>query len=612
MIDLLIVLAFIAYAIYSGISSKDEAGQDLKEYFLAGRSLSGTKAGMSMAATQFAADTPLLVTGLIATGGVFLLWRLWIYGISFLVIGFIFSTKWRRSDVITDAELTTIRYSGKHIPHLRFLKAFYYGTVINCVVLAMVLVAAMRIAEVFLPWHEWLPSGVYSIISYPIQALGIELFQAASDVAPYIATTNSLFSILIIVTFTTMYSTTGGLRSVVATDMVQFLLAMVGTGAYAIYILINAGGFSGMISKLEDLYGAQKIEQMTSLLPANDMMIGFFVLVGIQWLFQMNSDGTGYLAQRSMACRTDKDARLASVIFTWAQVVLRSVIWVIIALGLLVIYPYDISSVSTEGFTALREMTFVQGIQDLLPPGIKGLMLVGLLGALASTIDTHLNWGASYWSNDIYQDLICRRIKNREASSKELVWVARLSNILIPLVALVIMFNLGSIQKAWQISLLFGAGMGGVLVLRWVWERITIYSEISAIITSIIFAPIILNYVQADEWVRLTLMATLSTIIPIVVAFVGPKTDKNVLKKFYKQIEPQGLWKLTASECNEDGLVPLKKLKASSIEILLICVSLYSTLIGLTKLIMLGFSGFIWWFLLIFGLALIPIWKKKI
>ena len=565
-----------------------------------------------MAATQFAADTPLLVTGLIATGGVFLLWRLWIYGISFLVIGFIFSTKWRRSDVITDAELTTIRYSGKHIPHLRFLKAFYYGTVINCVVLAMVLVAAMRIAEVFLPWHEWLPIGVYSIISYPIQALGIELFQAASDVAPYIATTNSLFSILIIVTFTTMYSTTGGLRSVVATDMVQFLLAMVGTGAYAIYILINAGGFSGMISKLEDLYGAQKIEQMTSLLPANDMMIGFFVLVGIQWLFQMNSDGTGYLAQRSMACRTDKDARLASVIFTWAQVVLRSVIWVIIALGLLVIYPYDISSVSTEGFTALREMTFVQGIQDLLPPGIKGLMLVGLLGALASTIDTHLNWGASYWSNDIYQDLICRRIKNREASSKELVWVARLSNILILLVALVIMFNLGSIQKAWQISLLFGAGMGGVLVLRLVWEGITIYSEISAIITSIIFAPIILNYVQADEWVRLTLMATLSTIIPIVVAYVGPKTDKDVLKKFYKQIEPQGLWKVTASECNEDGLVPLKKLKASSIEILLICVSLYSTLIGLTKLIMLGFSGFIWWFLLIIGLALIPIWKKKI
>lgn len=498
MIDILIIVAFIAYALYSGFSPKDEAGQDLKEYFLAGKSLTGTKAGMSMAATQFAADTPLLVTGLIATGGIFLLWRLWIYGISFLVIGFIFSTKWRRSNVITDAELTTIRYSGKHIPHLRFLKAFYYGTVINCVVLAMVLVAAMRIAEVFLPWHEWLPGGMYDIISYPIKTLGIELFQTAGNIAPYISTTNSLFSIFIIVGFTTLYSTTGGLRSVVATDMVQFLLAMIGTTAYAIYILIETGGLSGILTKLQTLYGEERMAKMTSLMPGDDMLFGFFVLIGIQWLFQMNSDGTGYLAQRCMACRTDKDARFASVIFSWAQVVLRSVIWVVIALGLLVIYPYDIASSSAEGFAALREMTFVQGIEDLLPPGIKGLMLVGLLGALASTIDTHLNWGASYWSNDIYQDLNCNRMLKKKPTSKELVWVARLSNILILFVALIIMFNLGSIQNAWKISLLFGAGMGGVLVLRWLWEKITIYSEIAAIITSVIFAPVILTYFDGN------------------------------------------------------------------------------------------------------------------
>ena len=131
MIDLLIILGFVAYAIYSGFKSKKQAGKNLSEYFLAGRSLKGWKAGVSMAATQFAADTPLLVTGLIATGGIFLVWRLWIYGLAFLLMAYVFSTKWRRSGVITDAELAEIRYSGKGVTTLRVLKAFYYGTVIN-------------------------------------------------------------------------------------------------------------------------------------------------------------------------------------------------------------------------------------------------------------------------------------------------------------------------------------------------------------------------------------------------------------------------------------------------------------------------------------------------
>ena len=119
-------------------------------------------------------------------------------------------------------------------------------------------------------------------------------------------------------------------------------------------------------------------------------------------------------------------------------------------------------------------------------------MLTGLLAALASTIDTHLTWGASYWSNDIYKRIINEVWLKREPSSKELVIIGRLSNVLILAIALTIMANLGSIQTAWYISLLFGAGVGSVLVLRWVWERINLYSELTAMATSLIVAPIIL------------------------------------------------------------------------------------------------------------------------
>ena len=131
MIDLFIVLAFVIYAITSGLRARKKASENLQEYFLAGKTLTGWRAGFSMAATQFAADTPLLVMGLIATGGIFLVWRLWIYGIAFLMMGFIFSATWRRAGVLTDAELTEVRYSGKGVLPLRVLKAVYYGTEIG-------------------------------------------------------------------------------------------------------------------------------------------------------------------------------------------------------------------------------------------------------------------------------------------------------------------------------------------------------------------------------------------------------------------------------------------------------------------------------------------------
>jgi Na+/proline symporter len=160
-IDLAIVAAFILYSIAAGFAARRRASRSLDEYFLAGRTVRGWRAGMSMAATQFAADTPLLVAGLIAAGGIFELWRLWIYALAFLLMGFVLGPAWRRARVLTDAELTQLRYSARGALTLRALKAVYYGTLINCVVMAFVLVAATRLFELFLPWHEWLPSAIY-------------------------------------------------------------------------------------------------------------------------------------------------------------------------------------------------------------------------------------------------------------------------------------------------------------------------------------------------------------------------------------------------------------------------------------------------------------------
>lgn len=613
MLDLVIILVFVAYAIAAGFFSRKKASQNLSEYFLAGRTLSGWKAGLSMAATQFAADTPLLVTGLIATGGIFLLWRLWIYGLAFLLLAFVLATKWRRSGVLTDAELTEIRYSGRGVLLLRVLKAFYYGTVINCAVMAMVLVAAMRIAEVFLPWHQWLPPGVYEPISSFVAWTGLHLGESATGLPELILTTNNLISILTIMAFTALYSMTGGLRSVVATDVMQFSLAMIGTAAYAVIVVNEVGGLDQLTERITALYGVVLTAKMLSFAPGwGEALLPFLVIIGLQWFYQMNADGTGYLAQRSMACSSDREARIAGTVFTWMQILVRSLIWLVIGVGLLVLYPFDPAMLGTEQFAAEREILFVTGINDLLPAGIRGLMLVGLLAALASTIDTHLNWGASYWSNDIYRRLICDTWLKRTPKDIELVLAARLSNILILVISIAVMASLGSIQAAWIISLLFGAGMGAVLVLRWLWERINLYSELAAIVASIVVAPILL-FTTDQEWLRLGLMAVVSTVATVVVTLATPPTDDRTLAAFYRKVTPSGFWGRTALLADDPGGMPLKRFRTQLSMVATCAISLFLMLVGLGKrLVPLPGQSLVWPYLLaIAGLALVPVWWRQ-
>ncbi|WP_420455958.1 sodium:solute symporter family protein [Rubrivirga sp.] len=621
MLDLLIVLGFVVYAVGSGLAARKKASEGLGEYFLAGKTLGGWRAGFSMAATQFAADTPLLVMGLVATGGVFLLWRLWIYGIAFLLMAFVFAVGWRRSGVLTDAQLTEVRYSGRGVLALRVLKSLYYGTLINCVVMAFVLVAAMRIAEVFLPWHLWAPA-LHGLFVGLVEATGLAsvLGTTATGLAPAVAAANNLLSILLIVGFTALYSTTGGLRAVVATDVVQFWLAMIGTAIYAVVVVNEAGGLGGLTERVTEIYGDLRASQLLSF-SAPDTSWGvlgpFLTIVGLQWFFQMNSDGTGYLAQRSMACKSDRDARLAGVVFAWAQVVARSLIWLVIAVGLLVVYPFGAGDASAEGFVAGREILFVTGIADFLPPGARGLMLVGLLAALASTIDTHLNWGASYWSNDLYGRFWAEHVKGREATSRELVTVARISNVLLLVLALAIMANLGSIQEGWTTSLLLGAGMGSVLVLRWLWERINLWSELAAIATSLVVAPVLLfgldlSDAPDEDALRLAIMAALSTLAAVGVTFVTPPTDEATRVAFYRRVRPFGFWRQTALAAGDDPARGPRQLGNRLALTATTAASLFLVLVGAGRLLIPGpdASTLMSVVYLVAGLALVPVWAR--
>lgn len=580
-VDIAIIGAYIAYSIWSGVGGAKDAGQNLEEYFLAGRSLKGWQAGISMAATQFAADTPLVVTGLVATAGIFSLWRLWIYAIAFLLMALVLGASWRRSGVITDAALTEVRYGGKSAAILRGTKAIYFGFIFNCTVLAMVLLATTRITEPFLTWHEWVAPGFHDGVrgivewfGFPLTAGGEACGAAAATCADgfecmrqrcigrpqWIASTNNVLSIGAIVLVTTFYSTTGGLRAVVKTDIAQFAIAIVGTVIYAWLVVSAVGGFDDLISGVRETYPADgsgpaglKYTEVLAFTPSQAGEIGFAVIgvIMIQWICQINADGSGYLAQRTMGCRTDEDARSAGVIFAVTQVLFRSLLWLPIALGLLILFPP--SQILTGGALAsAREATYVTGIAELLPPGVTGIVITGMLGALASTVDTHLNWGSSYFTNDIYRRFICPNVLKKEPTPKSLVWVARSTNILILFIALAVMPQLDSIQEAWKASLLLGAGVGVILVLRWIWWRMNAIGELSALIASTVLAPILLLYVE-DDAPRLLLMAFLATGTGIVAALVSKPEPRELLQQFYARAHPPGFWGPIAGSAEKDA-----------------------------------------------------------
>ena len=615
--DLFILMAFVAWSVTLGLRARRRASRSLDEYYLAGREVRGFRAGISMAATQFAADTPLLFSGLIAVAGVFALWRLWVYGLAFLLMGFLFAAFWRRARILTDAELVEIRYSGRWRLPLRLAKAVYFGLVINSAVLGFVLLAMFQISEIFFPWHAWLPEGPYGAIAAAVASLGVDLSTGAAPYAAQLATTNNLISIVLLLLFVGLYSTTGGLRGVIASDLLQFGLAMGGSIAFAVLLLWEVGGPGALVDRVVVLYGADTADRMLSFTPTIEgALMPFLVIMGLQWLFQMNSDGTGYLAQRCMACASDRDARIAATVFAWVQILGRSLVWLVIGVGLLVLYPFTPAETAEPAFAASRERTFLAGISDHLPVGVRGLMVTALVAALASTIDTHLNWGSSYLTNDVYKRFVCESWLRREPASAELVFVARATSVLVLLAGCVVAANLDSIQQGWRISLLFGAGIGAVLILRWLWERINIQSEFAAMAIAIVAGPILLWTFPGDEmeWLRLGTMVLVSTTGTVVVALASKRTDDDVLLAFYRSVRPVGFWGRTAESAGDDPAAVRAALGTTLVATVACAGSLFLALVGIAKLILpQPEEGLILPLLAILGAALLaPIWWRRL
>jgi len=531
-IDWLLIGGYLLLAFVVGALMMRSAGRGLASYFVADRSLPWWWLGTSMVATYFAADTPLAITGIIANDGISGNWFWWSWVFTFMTITVFFARKWRQSGVLTDVELIELRYDGRSASRLRAFKAFYLGLVVNCIILGWLFRAMSKITSPFVHWEV---------------LLGPETFARLSSLWPsalVFDNLNNTLTVLIIFLIVVAYSSLGGIRGVILTDLFQFAIAMVTAIWFAVLAVEYVGGLEALLSQIHSLY-PERADAMLRFTPRFDAQLfpfeAFLVFIAIQWWAQYYSDGSGYLAQRMNTARTPADAEKGALWFTLANFLLRTWPWVLVGLVALVAFPLD----DPARFHALghelggdREMGYPILMKLILPPGLLGLTFVSLMAAFMSTVDTHINWGASYVVNDLY-----RRFVRPDATDRELVHVSRAGVVALSLVAIVVATQINSIEQAWKFFVSIGAGMGLPQILRWVWWRANAWTEIVGI-SSAFVASLALYAAFPDTRAEYLLfwIVAISTVASLTATLMTPPTGDSALQRFVDRVSPFGFW----------------------------------------------------------------------
>ena len=526
-----VVALYAIVTIALGLAFRRRASSSAEQYFLSGRSLPWWVLGTSMVATTFAADTPLAVTGFIRNDGIWFNWFGWHYVMSQMLAVFLFSRFWRRARVLTDNELIELRYSGRPAAVLRGFKAGYFAIVYNFIVMGWVLKGMATVAETVLGMQPEVAviGGAALALSYALLA---------------------------------------GFWGVVVTDLIQFVLAMVGAIALAVTALDHVGGMAALREKL--LAAPLFNEGTLAFVPGGGLGLDadffkFLVFVSLMWWASHNADGGGYIIQRMAAARDERHARAATLWYVVAVNVVRYWPWIVVALCSLVLIP-----TVPEGLG--EEAAYPLVMLEVLGPGLLGILLVSFFAAFMSTIDTHLNWAASYLINDIY-----RRFLRPAASEQETVLAAKVCVVLMMVAAVWIAFHLTSIGRAWLFVWAMGAGIGPVLILRWFWWRINAWSEIAALATSVTLAVAfeVVAAVQSGAAYRLfatppqigglalqthhkaLVLVPVTLVVWIAVTLLTRPSDRQRLEEFYRRVRPGGRWGPVAAACPDvacDGL----------------------------------------------------------
>jgi SSS family solute:Na+ symporter len=550
-LDLFIIVAYMVGAFGIGVYYSRRASRSMSDFFIADRTMSWWLAGTSIVATTFAVDTPLAIAGFVRSEGIYANWFWWCLAMGSMLCVFFYARLWRRAEVVTDVEFLELRYGGKEAGALRGFMAVYGGVLFNAIVMGWVLVAMIKLTEVLLGWDKLTAVTVFTLV-----ALG--------------------------------YTVMSGYWGVVMTDFFQFIIAMAGSISLMVFVLIHVGGPTEMVTQIRELpaFDPKVFHFVPSWETAGGLIIvTFLAQVLVQWW--PKGQGDGYLAQRLFSTRNEEESALAALWFSYACYVLRPWPWIVVGLASLIYFPV----VQGED----PELAYPMMISKFLPFGFRGLMIASLLAAFMSTMDTQFNWGASYLVNDLY-----RRFIKRDGSEQHYVFASRVAVILLAILGAFAAWQFDSIFGAWKYLAVLISGTGPVILLRWYWWRINIWSEISGLIASFIVAN---GGVWADllhkagvlstgaykhvDWfyrdpesfgLRLVTTVVVCAAVWLPVTFLTRPVQQDHLERFFRRVRPGGWWGPVAAACPD---VPRDDLRPAWIGWITGVTCIYTGLFGL-------------------------------
>ncbi|MGE3166320.1 MAG: sodium:solute symporter family protein [Planctomycetota bacterium] len=584
-LDWLILLAYVVFTLMVGVWQRKRASQSIDEYFLSGRTLPWWLAGTSMVATSFAADTPLFVAGVVREHGIWKNWVWWCFAVSGLLGVFLFARWWRRGGVMTKAELAELRY-GADAGLLRGFLGGVHAFIINPWTMCWVMLAARKIARV--------------------------LFGLEED--------EEYLAILGAAGLCVIYSLLGGFRGVVLTDFMQFTIAAIGAIALALVSWSEVGGKAAL--EQAQAAGGVITDATLRFVPPVGVeqfwtvpLAAFAVYLGVSWWASENVDGGAAAIQRISASRNPRHGVYSLLWFNVLHYCLRSWPWIIVGLcSLLVLPALEVSApvggqvkridatqveivadggerhavslrvpasaedwqprllVAPESRVAAgavlartdAESAYVVMMQRYLPVGLFGLVVVSLLAAFMSTIDTHVNLASSFFVNDIYA-----RFLRPRASPEHYVVVSRVAGLVVMSGAAIVALWVESIREMFLLFLAFLGGVGPVYLLRWLWWRVRAGTEIAAMMASMI-TSVTLTFLASwrsatgiplwpdtvlspagvlSEEGRLALVAVVSCAVALVQIVVARRPDPVSLVPFYRRVRPLGAWGPVAALC---------------------------------------------------------------
>jgi Na+/proline symporter len=529
-LDYSFIIVFFSIVLGIGVYVSKKSGKNSSEFFLSGRTMPWWLLGLSMVATTFSTDTPNLVTDIVRTDGVSGNWVWWCFLITGMLTVFVYAKLWRKSNVKTDLEFYELRYGGKPASFLRKFRAVYLGVIFNVITMSAVTLAAIKIGGIMLglePWQTVVGAG------------------------------------LITVTFSAL----GGFKGVVYTDFLLFFVAMAGAIGAA-YYLVNLPEVGGINAVMTNENVVDKLSILPDFSNTKAVITLLAIPLAVQWWSSWypggEPGGGGYIAQRMLAAKDENHAIGATFFFNIMHYALRPWPWILVALASLVLYP-DIASIS-EAFPnvpadKLGHDLAYSAMLTKLPSGLLGLVLASLMAAYMSTISTQLNWGSSYIVFDFYKQQI-----NPGASEKRLVAVGRLSTIVLMVLSAMLALLMQNAMQIFDMLLLFGAGTGLIFILRWFWWRINAWTEISAMFASGILSILLKATPLGDfffntdtgifpDWGEIPFVMIVTTLIWLTATFTTQPESKEVLRSFYKKIQPGGPgWSKVVDEAKKDNV----------------------------------------------------------